>query len=71
MSVGGWLLTSGYLHVRHVLSTIFSRDSVKKHVGKVAGYNEKYLHAERVDEVIKRVSHNDGSALFTCHVWLE
>ncbi len=31
----GWLLTSGYLHVRHVLSTIFSRDSVKKHVGKV------------------------------------
>lgn len=50
----GWLLTSGYLHVRHVLSTIFSRDSVKKHVGKVAGYNEKYLHAERVDEVIKK-----------------
>lgn len=32
----------------------FSRDSVKKHVGKVAGYNEKYLHAERVDEVIKK-----------------
>ncbi len=55
----------------NVLSTIFSRDSVKKACRKSTGYNEKYLHAERVDEVIKKGHHNDGSALFTCHVWLE
>lgn len=67
----GWLLTSGYLHVRHVLSTIFSRDSVKKHVGKVPGYNENTCMRNEWMKSLKRVSHNDGSALFTCHVWLE